>query len=746
MARYDSYGSVDDQYKDEIDSNFKGFNNRLRPDALPSGILASSENFRFDLEGVAVQRKGITNVSAPFTVDTNTALTLPFYLYADDTASGATRGTNIVTIAGIATTTGTDATVGIINDTMVSVTGMTGLGGGYVDGINYKATRVSATSISISVPGVTGTAGGTIVVGAPKLSGGSNTDIKGSCSFVDPSTETEYIMLVSNAKAVAVKVSDASTSDFTYPSGRLIDADVSVIQAFGKILIFEEGRVPLAWDLNFSNEFVNQESGSFTDPEIKSTTNDCSIENGKVTVVMANTGATALNVGDEIIILDKGGTALVDQDIFQIGASSATEFSFFAPAADVGASGAGNGVAIKLIARISGGAGFTHAPAPRYGVVHSNRIVVPFEYEVDASDESYTKRSPAVTDELLVSYPFNPEKYDTTYSSFTVNANQNDSIVNVFSFADGKLVVFLRNSIAIITNVDSFNQTESITTPITRDLGLVAKDSIAQVGNQILFLSDNGVYGLSFEDLYNLRGNDVPLSEPINETIQSINKSAWENSTAVYFDNRYYIAVPIGDNQITNNTVLVYNFLNKQWESKDTVGDPNWDIQKLLVAGRGNSKGVYAINSQGGVHRLDSTNGGLDSVITSIGTTSPTSHKIVGKLITRQFNLGAIDRKKWNQMEIVMGSQAGLSIFDIDAVFENRDATATLVGIPPAALAQSETYFGATEGNGVSTRARIGNYRAYGMTLDLTTQQGQPILKFLKVSGAFAFKSLESIQ
>lgn len=46
-------------------------------------------------------------------------------------------------------------------------------------------------------------------------------------------------------------------------------------------------------------------------------------------------------------------------------------------------------------------------------------------------------------------------------------------------------------------------------------------------------------------DQLNLRGNDVPLSEPINANIELINKELSAKATAVYFDNRYYIALPI---------------------------------------------------------------------------------------------------------------------------------------------------------------------------------------------------------
>jgi hypothetical protein len=127
-------------------------------------------------------------------------------------------------------------------------------------------------------------------------------------------------------------------------------------------------------------------------------------------------------------------------------------------------------------------------------------------------------------DELLISFPFNSEKFDTTFGTFVTAGGQNDSFVAAFSFAEDNLLMFNRKSISVVTGVDSFNFTEAKVQSLTKEIGLVAKDSIVQVGNQIMFLSDNGVYGVSFQDLYNLRGNDIPLSEAINATIDDINK------------------------------------------------------------------------------------------------------------------------------------------------------------------------------------------------------------------------------
>ena len=105
MSRYDKYGANDDVVKEDLDIGFVGYNNRLRSDQLTRGTLSSSINGRLDLNGQWQVRKGIENISAPFTVS-GTALTLPSttqvsagtHLRLPFTITGAAVASNVLTI------------------------------------------------------------------------------------------------------------------------------------------------------------------------------------------------------------------------------------------------------------------------------------------------------------------------------------------------------------------------------------------------------------------------------------------------------------------------------------------------------------------------------------------------------------------------------------------------------------------------------------------------------------------------
>ncbi len=77
MARYSSYGNLDEQIIEDMDMGFVMFDNRLRPDQLPRGTLVNSSNGRMGLNGEWQVRKGIDSISTPLTTGV-AALTIPF--------------------------------------------------------------------------------------------------------------------------------------------------------------------------------------------------------------------------------------------------------------------------------------------------------------------------------------------------------------------------------------------------------------------------------------------------------------------------------------------------------------------------------------------------------------------------------------------------------------------------------------------------------------------------------------------
>ena len=456
------------------------------------------------------------------------------------------------------------------------------------------------------------------------------------------------------------------------------------------------------------------------------------ITDGKATAEFSSLAdMNGTSVGDVIEIEDAGGSTFTVGTDYVISSRDETAFEIEFYVQEPNAS---NVTGVIFQQHVSVGLGFTHMPAPEYAAYHQRRLVMPFKYSVGDVDNTFTYRK--ILDEVITSDILDSDTYDQIYGQFRFNAGTADFNVGLHSFSDDNLLVFNRNSIHLVSGAGQSAKVQLI----TNEVGCVARQSIIQVGNNVLFLSDNGVYGANFQDLYNLRGNEVPLSSPINSVIQRINRDVWDKSVGVYFDNRYYLAVPLDDSQV-NNAILIFNFINKQWESVDTTNATDWNIANLIVAGKKSDRAVYAVNTLGGLHRLDARVDAIDLLSTVIpveGAEDEDPYDIPASVTTRQFTLGSMDRKRWNSFELhVQSSLDNASDLSISAELENIDATVNLGSL--SAL-NSGTTLDADED--VSVRGRIGNRRAYGMQVTLDNTVGRPRFRAIKVAGAEAFRSI----
>ena len=189
-------------------------------------------------------------------------------------------------------------------------------------------------------------------------------------------------------------------------------------------------------------------------------------------------------------------------------------------------------------------------------------------------------------------------------------------------------------------------------------------------------------------------------------------------------------------------------------ESVDTVNStPAFEYTNLLVAGLGNSRGVYSVNVNGGIHLIDadaedfstSSRSGFDNVITAVADSNSTAVKIEGKLKTRMYTYNDIGRKKYNTFDIqAEGNTIVPTDFSIKIETENID---TDLGTQKSLLGNASKYLGnapiapSTPPEDVAIRGRIGNMRAYGAQLQIENVEGRPKIRNIKTAATQTFKS-----
>jgi hypothetical protein len=716
MPRYSKYGALDTMVLDDGDVGFSSFNNRKRPDQLAQGELAESINGRMDLEAAWQVRKGLDSFGPTLTANTESIRLLDpsvWKLYATVNISSATRSSATVTIT-------TSSAHSFSSNTLVSVNGVNGT----IDPTgNRLITVTGASTFTFTITGATGSetyALSSATTSAPKLSATATTGVYGSCLFSDPSSNNaNYIIRATNKEAIATPVGGGASTTVVYPAGVSITSAVELLQCFDKVLLFREGQTALEWNgvLTGSPAFTAVASGVYTQPVYFDAAVNCSISNGVVTVAATNHG---LAVGDKVYVIDRGTSELEEGDVaYTVGdIGDGNAFYFYAQVRDMAPN------SVVLSKKVSSGKGFIHMPSPSWGYYHQRRLWVPYWYEPAAG--SYTNRNRR--DEIIASDILDSNTYDRLQNQYRITAGIADYVVGLQAFAEDNLLVFNRNSIHLVRGISGAISDTSVTA-ITSEIGCVARRSILQVGNQVLFLSDNGVYAAAFGDLYNLRGAGVPLSEPIAGTIARINKDYVGNAVAAYFNNRYYLAIPL-DASTTNNALLVYNFLNQGWESVDEVRASGWAIDNLIVGENNGLASMFTVSPSGSIHKVDGREDNNDNLSLFAGVPS-VAYPIYSKLTTRQYSYGTMERKKFSTYELhIESSSSQASNAGIAIEVENPDSTTSAGTV-------SDLLGGFLDvGEDASVRGRIGNKRGYGAQLSIVPLAGRPKLRAVKVQAS----------
>lgn len=154
----------------------------------------------------------------------------------------------------------------------------------------------------------------------------------------------------------------------------------------------------------------------------------------------------------------------------------------------------------------------------------------------------------------------NPDTITTGTDYFDVGKSDGQAITGIAPLGEF-LVIFKRKSVYILSgaNPNAWKLADGVNnlSQIANGIGCVSAKSIVQVGNDLWFMSDDGIRSVR----RNEQGS-IPLmglvSGNIKQTISEINWSYAHRIAGAYFDNKVYMAIPTGTST-TNNKVLVAN-------------------------------------------------------------------------------------------------------------------------------------------------------------------------------------------
>ena len=213
-----------------------------------------------------------------------------------------------------------------------------------------------------------------------------------------------------------------------------------------------------------------------------------------------------------------------------------------------GGSGYSAAPTVTIIGNGSGAtATATASPPPQ-----SLRLLVNTENRLFAVGGGNTRNT------LYASDILDPSVWDAA-NSIVVNGDDGDQITAIVPYYKNRIIVFKKRRVfQVDIPSDATTAADWIVSIISNNTGCVATGTAVQVSSDILFLSDNGIRSLvrSLADDFSSVG--LPISEIVKDVIQSINTDSIRISNAIYYDNRYFLAVPTGSSNV-NDTLIVYN-------------------------------------------------------------------------------------------------------------------------------------------------------------------------------------------
>jgi hypothetical protein len=597
------------------DMGFLGYSSRMNPVSLQPGMLQLSENMRLD-RGVAVTRKGAKRLASDISVS-GTPLSLDFILspapnepIVRSVYSGGIFASAVMLLP--EESIGTEAVVLAGPDTAYtyitdSALGITAAGAGALLGVSETETLVTDLGDEFFV-----------IVLPPTLTYPTSPD-----EIIEP-TDT-----------------------------------VNMVQAFNRLYLLREAdRNQPGWGTNFTTTEGVAVSGTVGTVHVDAHSYPVGA------TVRIEGGSVAAFAGHEYRV-----ETIVDSNRFTVTVPNGTPSD---AAATIGV----RRVKPPLYWDGETTNDFVRAPAgvpaegPTYRRMRStawasyinNRLIVP-----DGRQN------------VMISDVLDPDVYDPFWASFRVGKGGNDRVVAVHPWVDNSFLVFCRKSIWL-AQINQLASTDgsafAIDTPVSRldlltdEVGCSARRTIATAGQYIYFLSDSGVYRLDSRLDLKLRGQTLPLTDPIANQLENLNADLIEESVAIYHDNRYYLAVPLpgGD---TLDGVFIYNQLNEQWETQDRYG---FGVGNFLVSNVDDERRLMISNRAGKLMLLNEIEAGDDNVDPSV----PTVATVPGRIVTRRYGMGTMSSKRFTRVlaDAVLPSTGSIRV---TANLRNPDTNEVLV-------------------------------------------------------------------
>lgn len=149
-------------------------------------------------------------------------------------------------------------------------------------------------------------------------------------------------------------------------------------------------------------------------------------------------------------------------------------------------------------------------------------------------------------------------------NALRVGGGEGSPIIAIEPWQDNNLLIFKRQGIYLMACDPTATTAANFSVlKIHNSIGCVAKKSVCQIGQDVWFLSRNGVMSVQKQLATSNNVVAIPMSQPVQDMIERIRWEHVTRSCAVCYNNMYLLALPIDDD--IPDTVLVYHYMTGGW-------------------------------------------------------------------------------------------------------------------------------------------------------------------------------------
>lgn len=296
-----------------------------------------------------------------------------------------------------------------------------------------------------------------------------------------------------------------------------------------------------------------------------------------------------------------------------------------------------------------------------------------------SNNRMFASGSLTVADRDIVwfSNSLDPQTWDRTLNLFNVAKGRGGKVTWLKMFKEFELIIYKDFNIYVLNMDGATPLTDWTLRPLSVAIGCPAGRTVQDIGNDQIFLANDGVRLLSRTTFDKLKVGVI--SEPIQDIIDAINQDAIQNSVGYFENGLYILGVPVGTSTTPNRFMI--------WDSvaANRNGDPNsawttipvdtWNFSCMTSFGFGdNIKTVVAGEARAQTLCYKVLSGNTDNGATVTQTITSRQHDFGDPFLKKIFDP--------TQMTAETGSDGVYSYsMDVDRTgFTNFATTATLSG------------------------------------------------------------------